>query len=401
MLAFVTVVLTTFGLLYGYTGWRILAPLRLGASWNGAAAAVLALLMVMPFLLHGRHGGIPDWLSPPLGWAAYVALGFVLITWSLLVLRDVCWFVLLLGQRLATALVRRASPGTELADPARRLFLLNALNVSTLAVSTSMTGYGLVSARRGLRTVALTVPLPGLPPEFAGLRIAHWGDLHVGLTIRRDFVERVVDHCAALPADLIACTGDLADGDLAELERDVEPLARLRAPLGSFFVTGNHEYYHGDLREWLPHLRDLGFTVLLNEHRVLTRGSAQLVIAGIPDPAAGTLGPAHRPDASRAVAGAPPGAPRIFLAHQPRSIDMVANAGAALLLAGHTHGGQFVPWTYVVGLQQPYVAGLHRHGGTWIHVTRGAGYWGPPLRLGVPPEIALLTLEPAEGQTLA
>jgi hypothetical protein len=157
-------------------------------------------------------------------------------------------------------------------------------------------------------------------------------------------------------------------------------------------VTGNHEYY-SHAPSWIAEVQRLGLQVLLNEHRVLQHDGAALLLAGVTDFSAHHFDPAQRSDPARALEGAPPGVrPRVLLAHQPRSAGAAAAAGFDLQLSGHTHGGQFVPWIWFVSLQQPYTAGLHRHGAMWVYVSRGTGYWGPPKRLGAPSEITLLTL---------
>ncbi|HSD33369.1 MAG TPA: metallophosphoesterase [Gemmatimonadales bacterium] len=246
-----------------------------------------------------------------------------------------------------------------------------------------LTLVGLIQARRP-RVVHVPVPIRDLPLDLAGLRIVQLSDLHVGPTIRRPFVEAVVDAANALAPDLVAVTGDVADGFVPELRDHVAPLARLRAPLGTFFVTGNHEYYW-DPRGWMEELERLGLAVLSNEHRLLTRGTGRLLLAGVTDLSAG-------PDPYAAMAGAPQSDVRVLLAHQPRSAYDARAAGFDLQLSGHTHGGQFFPFNLLVRLFQPFVAGLHRLEEMWLYVSRGTGYWGPPLRLWAPSEITLIEL---------
>jgi len=244
----------------------------------------------------------------------------------------------------------------------------------------------------------VTVPVPGLPPNLDGLRIAHISDLHVGSTIRRPFVEALVQAVGDLQPDLICFTGDLADGTVHDLADQVAPLAQLSAPLGLWFCTGNHDYYW-DAIAWMAKIDDLGLQLVSNGHSVITRGDARLIIGGLPDPAGAEGFPGdrrHTTDVDAVFAGAPEG-PRLLLAHQPRTAVAAAHAGIALTLSGHTHGGQILPWSLLVRLQQPIVAGLHQRadGSGWIYVSRGVGYWGPPMRFGAPSEIAFLILRPA------
>lgn len=258
------------------------------------------------------------------------------------------------------------------------------------------TAFGFLNARRTPKVVRVQVPIARLPVALEGFRIAQITDVHIGPTIKQRYLQAVVASVNRLRPDLVAITGDLVDGSVAELRTHVAPLAQLEARHGCFFVTGNHEYYSG-VRPWLRELEGLGIRVLLNQHVVIEHGGAQLVVAGVPDDSAGRFDAAHRPDARAALRGAPADAPKVLLAHQPRSAALAEHAGFDLQLSGHTHGGQFLPWNFFVRLQQPYTAGLHRHGAMWLYVSRGTGYWGPPKRLGAPSEITEIQLVRGPG----
>jgi predicted MPP superfamily phosphohydrolase len=221
-------------------------------------------------------------------------------------------------------------------------------------------------------------------------------DLHVSMTIRRDYVKGVVDRANDQNPDMIVMTGDLADGRVDDLRSETAPLANLRAPFGKFFVTGNHEYYSG-VYSWLAEVKELEFIPLLNEHCIIRRNGAQIVLAGITDYRASRITPKHASSPAVALAGAPENGVKIMLAHQPKSVFQAEPAGADLLITGHTHGGQYFPWNYFVSLDQPWVEGLHKHGRTQVYVSRGAGYWGPPLRVGAPSEITVLRLVRKHG----
>jgi predicted MPP superfamily phosphohydrolase len=265
-------------------------------------------------------------------------------------------------------------------------FGVERVGLTILLGAVLFTVIGVIQARRP-RVVRVTVPIADLPADLAGFRIVQLSDLHVGSTIQRSFVDRVVDRTNDLAPDLVAVTGDVADGFVPELRDHVAPLGRLRAPLGTFFVTGNHEYYW-DPRGWMRELERLGIDVLSNEHRLIERGRGRLLLAGVTD-----LSAASNPHA--AVAGAPDSDVRILLAHQPRSAFAAQDAGFDLQLSGHTHGGQYFPFNVLVRLFQPFVAGLHRLEAMWLYVSRGTGYWGPPLRFGAPSEITLIELTAA------
>ncbi|SPU54275.1 membrane-associated phosphoesterase [Bordetella trematum] len=224
------------------------------------------------------------------------------------------------------------------------------------------------------------------------MTIAQISDVHVGPTIKAGYVQAIVDAVNALRPELIAITGDVVDGSVAALSAHTAPLGKLHAPGGVFLVTGNHEYYSG-ASAWVNEFRRLGLTVLQNQHSVIERGGARVVVAGVTDYGAGAFDPAQRSDPRAALQGAPAQAGlRLLLAHQPRSARAAAPLGYDLQLSGHTHGGQFFPWGFFVRFQQPFTSGLHREGAMWVYTSRGTGYWGPPLRLAAPSEITLLRL---------
>ncbi|MHB8420915.1 MAG: metallophosphoesterase [Myxococcales bacterium] len=258
-------------------------------------------------------------------------------------------------------------------------------------------GLSLIGLREGLRPprlVEIEVPVPGLPPALEGLTIVQLTDLHIGPTLDARFLASVVERTNALSPDVVAITGDLVDGSVERLAPQVEPLRSLRAKQGVFFVPGNHDHYSG-LEPWLAHLPSLGVTVLRNSSRVLGEGQRRFAVAGVDDPTARRLGSGGGPDVAAALAGIPAGLPVILLAHQPGSFDEAAAAGVALQLSGHTHGGQLFPFTFVVSLFQRYLAGRYVKGDSTLYVSRGTGFWGPPLRLLAPSELTKLVLKAA------
>jgi predicted MPP superfamily phosphohydrolase len=365
-------------LLHAYIGARLLPDLPGGVVAIAALALWLAAsALLTPVGLLSRRGGRTR-LIDRLALAGLVAMGSFSSLLVLTVLRDVS---LLAGHALAAA-------GLPSAVTTWRAVSAGA--VPLLAAALTIVGWR--NARRRARVRHVDVPIASLPDALHGFTIAQISDLHIGPTIRRPYVEAVVDAVNALGADLIAVTGDLVDGAVRPLAPHTEPLAQLRARHGAYFVTGNHEYYSG-ATAWVAEIDRLGMRVLLNEHVVLDHQGAALVIAGVTDFGAHHFDPSHRSDPHAALAGAPPGAAlRLLLAHQPRSAHEAARAGYHLQLSGHTHGGQFLPWNWLVRFWQPFTAGLHRLGDLWVYTSRGTGYWGPPKRLGAPSEITRLRL---------
>jgi predicted MPP superfamily phosphohydrolase len=273
-----------------------------------------------------------------------------------------------------------------LSDIVRLLFAISVqtISFSVLAAAAGLSLVGLFQARFPC-VKRVSIAIDDLPGELHGYRIVQWSDVHVGPTIQRRFVQALVKKTNLLGADAIAITGDLIDGYLEDLRDQVQPLADLRAPDGIFYVTGNHEYYWR-ASEWVKEIQRLGLTFLKNEHCVVRPG---LVMAGVTDPAGRYT---HKQDLAAALDGAPHKSVKILLSHRPQTAKAADRYGVDLQLSGHTHGGQFFPFNLLIRLFQPFVAGLHRVGRTWLYVSRGTGYWGPPSRLGVHGEITVITL---------
>jgi len=234
----------------------------------------------------------------------------------------------------------------------------------------------------------------GLHPDLEGLRIVQISDMHIGPTLKRPFVEMVVDVVNQLDADVIAVTGDLVDGLPGDLRDELAPMSQMKSRHGAFYVTGNHELYwnaHG----WQDEAPRLGMKTLANSHAVVRVGRARLLMGGVNDLHTGRFFPEEASDPHAAMNGAPQHDFSVLLAHQPKSCYEAAPAGWRLQLSGHTHGGQFFPWNFFVGLAHPFTAGLDKWEDMWVYVNRGTGYWGPPLRLGIPSEVTALTLRRA------
>jgi predicted MPP superfamily phosphohydrolase len=378
---------------YAYLGWRLAAPLPPKGRLVVWAVIAFFTVCVPITMVAAREAGPSAWIDA-LMWAVYLFMGLMLLLLPLLVLRDLGWLAAAGTDALRHAAARNSAHevASLLPDPERRRFLARATNLGALALAGGLTGIGLYGARRTPAVKQVAIRLPGLPADLEGFRIVQITDTHISYTMGRDQVRRVVDAVNALDADIVAHTGDLVDGRVSSLRRaDVAPLADLRARHGTFFVTGNHEYYY-DLEGWLRVVREMGFDVLLNEHRLVTRRSGRLLVCGVTDFSAGEHVAAHRSDLEAALRGAPRADVRVLLAHQPESFRAAQGRGVDLMLCGHTHGGQFAPWMLLMTATQPLLAGLYRRGDMQVYVSRGTGTYGPPLRLAAPSEITLLTL---------
>ena len=365
-------------LLHSYIGVRLLPDLPGGASVTVVAiVALVASALLIPFGMLARFVIVRQPLSDRVSWVGLLAMGYFSSLLVLTALRDVVLLLAHLIDWLANT------------DPLALLLMPSAVAVPLLAALATVIGF--FNARCTPRILDVEVPIRNLPTPLVDFTIVQLSDIHVSSTIKRAYVQAVVERVNSLDADLIAITGDVVDGAVERLAPHTAPLADLISRHGTYFVTGNHEYYSG-AEQWVAEFERLGMRVLANSHVVLERDGAPLVIAGVNDFSAHVFNPAWRSDPQAALAGSPAGAPKILLAHQPRSASAAAAAGFDLQLSGHTHGGQFWPWNYFVRLQQPYTAGLHRLDKLWIYTSRGTGYWGPPKRFGAPSEITRLRL---------
>jgi predicted MPP superfamily phosphohydrolase len=378
---FLLVAMAIFGSAYAFVGWRLSAnggSLTQAAVWGLLAFHFFATFVSFAVL---RQFGPTD-STRPLFWFVYGGMGVFSFLFSGLIFAELGWT----GIRLFEWIT-----GGTVVDEERRKFLTGALNIGVLIAAGVGGAWGFRSATGAPEVVEVDILIEGLPEDLDGFRIAQVSDLHVGPTIGAEFARGVVETVNALAPDLIALTGDFVDGSVEHLSEGVAPLAELYAPEGVFFVTGNHEYYSGPVA-WCRKMKDLGFKVLLNSHEVISRGTAKLLVAGVTDYGAERMLPSHRSDPLAAVAGAPECDAKILLAHQPKSSRAAKPLAFDLQLSGHTHGGQLFPWNFLVWLAHPFTKGLYRFGSGWVYVNPGTGYWGPPMRVGVPSEVTLLTL---------
>jgi predicted MPP superfamily phosphohydrolase len=276
-----------------------------------------------------------------------------------------------------------SAPGSL--SPSRRLLVSRIVAGAAATAALTTVGYGTYGVLRGPRVKRLTIPLAKLPRGAHGFRVAVVSDIHLGPVLGREFTQRVVDTINATQPDLIAVVGDLVDGSVEDLGPAAQPLAGLTARHGAYFVTGNHEYYSG-AAQWVEHVRELGLHPLENARTEMPGFD----LAGVNDVAGESEG--HGPDFGAALGDRDRSRAAVLLAHQPVVIHDAVRHGVDLQLSGHTHGGQLWPGNYLAELANPTVAGLERYGDTQLYVTRGAGAWGPPVRVGAPSDITVVEL---------
>ena len=373
--------------LHALIGWRVAPDLALADDALGIALWIVLALSatLMPMGLVARRITKPP-LSNVLTWMGLLCMGLFSSLLVLTVLREVVLVVARVFDWVWPEVISMELLRTDTAE---------ALPVVALLV----TLLGFWNARRTATVVNIDVPIVNLPEALQGFTVAQISDIHVGPTIKTKYLQRIVTKVNGLNANLIAITGDLVDGSVKDLGHHIAPLSQLTSTHGTFFVTGNHEYYSG-AQSWIDALRALGVQVLMNEHVLVHHSidaqdpeTALMVVAGVTDFSAHHFDEAHRSDPHKAMANAPDHAVfKMLLAHQPRSAQAAADAGFDLQLSGHTHGGQFWPWNHFVPFQQPFTAGLHKLQELWVYTSRGTGYWGPPKRFGAPSEITHLRL---------
>lgn len=353
---------------YAYVAWRIAGTY----ATRLALAVPFLLVWMVPVLYWGtdkeRHGRLDHALHV----GSYVSMGWTSFAVLLALVRDALIALSALVALLFDMPDARVDPGAD----------------SVVIGSFVALGAGMLAAFRGPRVRRVDVPISRLPPALHGYRIAQITDLHVGLTIRGRYVRRVVDMVRGLAPDLIALTGDIVDGPVSRIASEITALAELPGVAPTFCVWGNHEYYSG-ITAWARHFAEIGLPVLANASAIVPRNGARILVAGVTDPAARHFDP-PRPDIA---SGREPADFRLLLAHNPKLAVAAEQAGYDLQLSGHTHAGQFFPWTLAVRLvHAPHVAGLSRQGRMWVYVSAGTGTWGPPVRFGTTPELTILRL---------
>ncbi|MBM7172931.1 metallophosphoesterase [Streptomyces sp. G44] len=398
-------VLAAFAALHRYAWRRLVRDTTAGpgrARRAGTVVFVAGPLLAVAALVAGR-AGVPFPLQRIIAWPGYLWLALSLYLLLALLVGELVrpllgWWA---GRKRSggesarsaeDALVGRASvepasvkPPSVGSTPSRRLFVSRIVGGGVAAATVGTVGYGAYGVLRGPKVKRVTVPLAKLPRGAHGFRIAVVSDVHLGPILGRGFTQRVVDTVNATQPDLIAVVGDLVDGSVEDLGPAAAPLAGLRSRHGAYFVTGNHEYFSG-AEQWVDHVRELGLHPLRNARTELPGFD----LAGVDDVAGEDEG--EGPDFARALGDRDRSRASVLLAHQPVVIHDAVRHGVDLQLSGHTHGGQLWPGNLVAELANPTLAGLERYGDTQLYVSRGAGAWGPPVRVGAPSDITVVEL---------
>lgn len=379
IVVFLTIVLGILALMTGVVGWRLSAALALSTAhtrWLWLLVVLLSLSTVLSMVTRGSEIAATRWLA----WVGYPWLGFLFLLFVAALLEQVPQAALWASAKMGL--------GAEW-DPGRRAFLSRGIAVGFSGVAIWLGLWGLHSARPPITVTRTQVRLRNKAwSSDKPFRIVQLTDVHVGKTVRTSFIDKVVAQVNELKADVVVITGDLVDGSVEALGPIVARLGNLESRFGTFFVTGNHEYYSG-AKAWVQFLRSQGIAVLENEGLVVGEGAHRVSLAGVNDIHADGD---EAPDSKRACQACDVSLPLVLLAHQPRQFFDSLSERFDLMLSGHTHGGQIFPFNFLVKLQQPFTAGLHEHDGSQIYVSRGTGYWGPPMRVGAPSEIALIEL---------
>ncbi len=354
-----------------------------------ALSFICTLYFVMNYLAFKlRHSGSLDFRSVSsqiFYYTTYTLLTLFAFAIFYSVFLDLCEFISSFSKKIKKPII---------IDENKRLFLKKSANIGLLSGVLGSSAIGIGQALSGPEYKFISIPTQH--QQMKGLKIVQVSDLHVGPMIGREYVQKTVDLINAQNPDLVVLTGDLVDGTPEQLMRDMEPLSQIKSKLGVYGCLGNHELYSG-LYDWLPQFEQLNIRMLNNEHTIIDSIERTFVLAGVTDPQVGRSMPEFTPDAEKAIESAPQHLYKIVLAHQPSACFDCARAGFDLQLSGHTHAGQFFPFSLLVKFAHPYVKGLNlhqeNHHKMWVYVNQATGYWGPPNRFAIPAEITVLEFE--------
>jgi predicted MPP superfamily phosphohydrolase len=325
---------------------------------------VINLLGVLGYMFARYNPSIPNWayflLSLPIG------IIFLL-------------FIATLAFEILSALLNKTKM-----DENRRGFFKKSLDITALSMATAVNAKAMYNARH-VELEELDVKIKKLKQPY---KIAQLSDIHIGGLIDKEFISQIVKRVNALNPDVVVITGDLVDTNIKYAKEALDELKNLQSTYGTYFIVGNHEYFHG-VKSIIDYVNSLGIKTLENENVYIGPKDKGFNLAGVYD-IMGYRANAYMPDLQKAL-DKKQNSPTVLLAHQPKYIEEIKDVD--LVLSGHTHGGQIFPFNFLVKLQQPYIKGLHQHtDDLQIYVNKGTGFWGPPMRLGASSEITFLTL---------
>ncbi len=342
---------------------------------------VIVISLAVPILFLINNNVEEETVSQSIFYILFGYFGFITFGFSIFVLKEI-------SNSLIQILNLESTLNSFLN---RNEFLKIVYNHLFKIITTGFFAYGFFSSSKNIQVKEVKIGFSDLHPNFENLKIVQISDVHIGPTVKSNFLSDIVDTINTLAADIVVITGDLVDGDAKKFQHNLDPLKNIKSKHGTFFVTGNHEYYSG-VFEWLEKIIELGIVPLLNDNKILNIGDRKFLIAGVTDLKAGNIVPSHKTDPGKAIANSEESHFKLLLAHQPNSIFESSKYGFDLQLSGHTHGGQYFPANFLIHFFQKYVAGLYKHENTILYVSRGTGYWGPPLRLAAAPEITNINL---------
>ncbi|WP_438872652.1 metallophosphoesterase [Paractinoplanes pyxinae] len=401
MVVFVGLIFVVVGLIHFYLWKRLVKdPLPGKRARRIGAIVVVGLAVLAPATLIGVRSGAVPWLAWP-GYLWIALMFYLLVTLAVLEIPRLAvrlvWraqrrtekeTATVAGQGESSVLTAEPPPPTTSDDKPgidRRLVLARGAAIFAGLTAAGVTGYGVKTALGGPRIDRIQIPLAKLPRAMDGTRLAVVSDIHLGPLTGMNHTRRIVDVINSVQADIVCVVGDLVDGSVAELGRFAAPLAEIQSRQGAYFVTGNHEYYSG-FQEWVDEVARLNVRPLRNERLEL----GGLDLAGVNDLGGAEEGDA--PDFAKALGDRDTSRPVVLMAHQPLAARDAAPFGVDLQVSGHTHGGQMAPFNLLVKLEQPVVSGLGKVDGVPVYVTNGAGFWGPPVRVGAPPQVSVIEL---------
>lgn len=365
---FLTIFLTVFALLNLYIVKRYINKLDLNDSIKLYLKIFLAInyLGIIGYMLARYTDNIPNWLYFLLS----LPIGVVFLLFCTAVIYDISRVVL---DRTPLSFQRRD-------------FFKKTLDISSLIVASTLSAKSIYEAR-DVQIEKVDIKLKNLKKPYS---IVQLSDIHIGGLIDDHFIKNMVNKVNGLKPDLVVITGDLVDIKIENALSALLELRNLQSKYGTYFIVGNHEYFHG-IEEIIETIKSLDIIVLENDSRYIGEYQKGFNLAGVYD-VMGYRANHHKPDLKKALSNTEKDSPTILLAHQPRFIDEI-ESGVDLVLSGHTHGGQLYPFRALVRVLQPYISGLYRHSkDLQIYVNKGTGFWGPPMRLGANSEITFITL---------